>query len=1172
MNKNRLILLICLLLIGFVINTYGQEYALQFDGQNDYVNCGSNSSLDITASNSTGLTVEMWIKRTEVNVEGGLFGRFVYDIGGYEVWIDQNNYLLFQIAAPSFTRINAWGFYITSGTWHHIACTVSNTGIGRIYVDGIDRTSNGYETFSMPASVDTNATIGSAPNGLEAGVIIDEVRVSNIVRYTTNFTVSTTPFTVDGYTKGLWHFNEGGGLTVNDVSGNNNNGTLVNGPIWTSGYFSGTSGDTIPPNPVTDLKAIPGSITGSVFFTWTSPGDDGLLGALNGTYRIQYSTYVIQWNRANAQISISTSNVNPGSKQAYLKTGLSPGVTYYFRMWVGDDALNWSGISNGATSYAKTGANNPPYAPTNLLCNGMNNPTLLTDFTPDLSWTFNDPDNGDTQSAYRLLVANSITNIDNNIGNMWDTNKVNSSVNKITYSGNSLSYSGVYYWKVMTWDTSNSSSPYSTTATFSMRSTPPPTTSYFAHPYGVNAWAWTLTGCQQFRNAHIDHYRVMVSWPDNEPSDNNYTWDSAIDMALDSANSLSAKVSLCVYLSFNYSSTYFWARTKQNERLSVNPSKYAEFITALLQHCKSRGRINVVESVEIMNEEPTGEGWDSTPITKNTDQRDPSLYYANILKAAYNAIKSFNSANGTDILCVMDGMWYGAYHHLDELYQLGCKGYFDRINFHYYVQDFGAPEDPSYTGSTWHFPTTLRYIKYLAEDNGDYGNIIWLSEFGWRISDEVKKKNYMNYVLDISRKSGFVEHASMYVGLAGGYPRDHDIIGLIYTDRDYAPSYFVYTESYYMYQNYGSQYQSWDPNTPEPIPLLTPASDHIKVANPGFETGDSVGWDEVGTIDSTIKHTGQYSCKQVAPKSIRTKFYPVEPNRLYEIICWIKVDATNTDACMISPRISQMYNNTNLSFYEPPNYYGIVDTRNYPNGWRRIRFMYLVPTNVNQAAVEFLSDGTGTYWIDDLLIKSLNFSTEIVEVPVLYVNNTNLEFGDVLLNEEKTDTFIIKNIGKGTLIGTITADEPWISVNPVNFAANNINIDVTIKHSDVDQMEGNYTGKINIKSNGGNASVEVSITATCVLPKPNPYNPNKGLLTFFGSGIVPDHTTIKIYTLSGELVKELANSDSIKNTKEHEIVWDGKNSLGELVTSGVYLYVYESPREKGIGKFTLIRK
>ena len=33
------------------------------------------------------------------------------------------------------------------------------------------------------------------------------------------------------------NFNEGSGTTATDLSGNNHNGTLVNGPVWTNGKY-----------------------------------------------------------------------------------------------------------------------------------------------------------------------------------------------------------------------------------------------------------------------------------------------------------------------------------------------------------------------------------------------------------------------------------------------------------------------------------------------------------------------------------------------------------------------------------------------------------------------------------------------------------------------------------------------------------------------------------------------------------------------------------------------------------------------------------------------------------------------------------------------------------------------------------------------------------------------
>ena len=94
--------------------------------------------------------------------------------------------------------------------------------------------------------------------------------------------------------------------------------------------------------------------------------------------------------------------------------------------------------------------------------------------------------------------------------------------------------------------------------------------------------------------------------------------------------------------------------------------------------------------------------------------------------------------------------------------------------------------------------------------------------------------------------------------------------------------------------------------------------------------------------------------------------------------------------------------------------------------------------------------------------------------------------------------------------------------------------------------------------------IEVLLTATCVLARPNPIDieqiQNTGI-TFFGDGIVPGDTSIKIYSLSGNLVADLP-----PGTADREITWKPMD-----ITAGIYIYIYNSSREQGIGKFTVIR-
>ncbi len=104
--------------------------------------------------------------------------------------------------------------------------------------------------------------------------------------------------------------------------------------------------------------------------------------------------------------------------------------------------------------------NNPPNAPDSPICEGEANPTGVTDDTPEFGWTFSDPDGGDTQGAYQILVASSSANLTADNGDMWDSGKVSGSDIEVSYDGLALDWYQTYYWKVKTWDNYNAEGPY----------------------------------------------------------------------------------------------------------------------------------------------------------------------------------------------------------------------------------------------------------------------------------------------------------------------------------------------------------------------------------------------------------------------------------------------------------------------------------------------------------------------------------------------------------------------------------------------------------------------------------------------------------------------------------------------------------------------------------------
>ena len=108
-----------------------------------------------------------------------------------------------------------------------------------------------------------------------------------------------------------------------------------------------------------------------------------------------------------------------------------------------------------------------PNAPTGLMIEFIRKPSniLLKDKTPEFGWIV--PKDAVSQSAYQILVASSKTNIDNNIGDIWNSNQVQGNkFSNVTFQGKELKTDIEYFWKVRVWDTYNRTGDYSETQSF----------------------------------------------------------------------------------------------------------------------------------------------------------------------------------------------------------------------------------------------------------------------------------------------------------------------------------------------------------------------------------------------------------------------------------------------------------------------------------------------------------------------------------------------------------------------------------------------------------------------------------------------------------------------------------------------------------------------------------
>lgn len=213
--------------------------ALNFDGSDDYVSAGTGASLE-----NSVFTYSAWVKPTSVSGEHAIVG------GGS--------------SAPRFTILSGNLHLVNTGievlgtststvptnTWSHVAVTYDVSGNYVFYLNGV-AIGSGTNSTTFDFSSSTFLINGVAGNYL-AGMI-DEVRSYNRVLTAaeikslydrvkpdaTNSSSSQAQGTgrLDSGLAGYWPLDNGSGTTATDVSTNGNNGTLTNGPTWTTGQI-----------------------------------------------------------------------------------------------------------------------------------------------------------------------------------------------------------------------------------------------------------------------------------------------------------------------------------------------------------------------------------------------------------------------------------------------------------------------------------------------------------------------------------------------------------------------------------------------------------------------------------------------------------------------------------------------------------------------------------------------------------------------------------------------------------------------------------------------------------------------------------------------------------------------------------------------------------------------
>ena len=210
--------------------------SIALDGVDDIVDCGNNSSLQITGE----LSLSAWVK-IDSSASGTMsiiskdnLGARCFDLFAYSSSANATRFAI--VNSNTFYGVNATT-NIKDNSWHHVVGVFKPSTSLKIYIDG---TLEGTNTTSIPASIDNdtvNITIGSilssGNNFFALNGNIDEVAVFNSELSASDVTAiynSGVPNDLASLSPvSWWRCGDGDtSPTLTDNGSGGNNGTMTN--------------------------------------------------------------------------------------------------------------------------------------------------------------------------------------------------------------------------------------------------------------------------------------------------------------------------------------------------------------------------------------------------------------------------------------------------------------------------------------------------------------------------------------------------------------------------------------------------------------------------------------------------------------------------------------------------------------------------------------------------------------------------------------------------------------------------------------------------------------------------------------------------------------------------------------------------------------------------------
>ena len=213
--------------------SFSNAYSVDFDGTNDYISVTQDSAINISGN----ITLSAWVNRTATGSYNAIYTK--RQVGGsmnYQFIINNSNGQV-GLGHSGGSWVYNTTTTLATGTWYHVAVTVSS-GTAQFYVNGVAEDS--FTGISINATTH-DLIIGATVGYNYFGGNIDEASIFNSALSSSDITSiynSGTPADISSLSPVAWwrmgDDDSGTGTTVTDQGSGSNDGTLTNGPTFSS--------------------------------------------------------------------------------------------------------------------------------------------------------------------------------------------------------------------------------------------------------------------------------------------------------------------------------------------------------------------------------------------------------------------------------------------------------------------------------------------------------------------------------------------------------------------------------------------------------------------------------------------------------------------------------------------------------------------------------------------------------------------------------------------------------------------------------------------------------------------------------------------------------------------------------------------------------------------------